>query len=43
VLVIASCFLPGEGWGFCVGWNCNEREKGQLVPSGHVLGACLAF
>jgi hypothetical protein len=38
VLVIASCLLPGEGWGLCVGWKCNEREKGQLVPSGHVLG-----
>jgi hypothetical protein len=40
-----NCKLPspwgGVGGGVgvvCVGWKCNEREKGQLEPSGHVLG-----
>jgi hypothetical protein len=26
-----------------VGWNCNERNEGQLLPFGHVLGPVLHF
>jgi len=39
----------GEGY-VCVcvracvcGWKCNERDAGQLMPSGHVFRPCLAF
>lgn len=43
---VGNCKLVsslGKGEGLCVGWKCNELGEGQLLPFGHVLGACLAF